>query len=459
MKLVTPQLEIDANNPFDVSDKLGRKDFAESLSNLIISTDDSLVIALDAPWGEGKTTFVKMWQIFLEKEKGLNSIYFDAFANDFMDEPFVAISSEIAQLAEKLSTDNHLIGSKLSRFKEKVSVVAPKLLSTVAKIGVKAVTLKVVSDTDIEALDDIKNDLSKDGSELISDYVLKKLESYQKDKDTINAFGKILEELADAISGDESNKIVFIIDELDRCKPTYAIEVIEKIKHIFSVKNVAFVLVMNKEQLELSVKSIYGEIDANTYLQKFITLNCNLPKYHGEYRPSDYKKYCKHLYDVHEMELEQRGIDAGALVTYTASLGLHYGLSLRQLEKVFTYYALFYSLTTGKPYSPAGIFSFLVVTRVINSDLYILLSRQSADLESIIKEEKLDCDYSTHRELLYIEKINLWLRFCLLSDEEYNALEEGSDVKRFDGSLWNYGLDREKIVPYICSIIDMYKFT
>jgi len=188
MKLITPPLVIDKDKPFDRSDKLERKDFAESLSNLISSTNDNLVIALDAPWGEGKTTFVKMWQIYLKKEKGINAIYFDAFASDFMDDPFIAISSEIAQLAEQLSKNNQPIRSKLKRFKEKASVVAPTLLSVAAKVAIKAVTLKVVSDTDIEAIEDVKENLAKNGSEIISEYLLKKFESYQRDKDSIESF-------------------------------------------------------------------------------------------------------------------------------------------------------------------------------------------------------------------------------------------------------------------------------
>jgi hypothetical protein len=69
------------------------------LYKLILSVEDELVLCLDAKWGEGKTTFVRMWRGFL-LEKGVKTIYFDAFKNDFLGEPFAALSAEIYGLAK-----------------------------------------------------------------------------------------------------------------------------------------------------------------------------------------------------------------------------------------------------------------------------------------------------------------------------------------------------------------------
>ncbi|VEP17666.1 conserved hypothetical protein [Hyella patelloides LEGE 07179] len=98
MKLTVPPIQIEPDEGFtSEKDIFCRKDFGQNLLNLITNVDDELVVALDAPWGEGKTTFIKMWQGMLKQER-IESIYFDAFANDYQKEPFLAIAAEIYSL-------------------------------------------------------------------------------------------------------------------------------------------------------------------------------------------------------------------------------------------------------------------------------------------------------------------------------------------------------------------------
>ena len=99
MRLIIPEIVIDPVEPFK-NDRLDRQPFAISLTSLVTNVEDSLVISLDAQWGDGKTTFVKMWQAYLGKND-IKSIYFDAFANDYFDDPFVALVGNITSLLEK----------------------------------------------------------------------------------------------------------------------------------------------------------------------------------------------------------------------------------------------------------------------------------------------------------------------------------------------------------------------
>ncbi len=100
MKITIPELKIEETEGFTKNDIFGRKDFGERLANLIENTDDSLVLALDSQWGEGKTTFIKMWKGHVEhvRENKLKTIYFDAFANDYQKDPFLALISEIYEI-------------------------------------------------------------------------------------------------------------------------------------------------------------------------------------------------------------------------------------------------------------------------------------------------------------------------------------------------------------------------
>ncbi len=93
MKLVATPLFTTNSANFD-GDLFKRKDFGISLLNIIRNSTDPLVIGLDANWGEGKTTFVKMWQGLLN-EQALPSIYIDAFANDHTDDAFMVVASAI----------------------------------------------------------------------------------------------------------------------------------------------------------------------------------------------------------------------------------------------------------------------------------------------------------------------------------------------------------------------------
>lgn len=67
------------------------------------------------------------------------------------------------------------------------------------------------------------------------------------------------------------------IDELDRCRPNYAVEMLETIKHIFDIKGIVFVVATDTEQLQHAVKAIYGEgFDARLYLGRFFNSRFSL---------------------------------------------------------------------------------------------------------------------------------------------------------------------------------------
>ena len=124
------------------------------------------------------------------------------------------------------------------------------------------------------------------------------------------------------------------MDELDRCKPIYALNLMEKIKHLFSVKHIVFLLVMNKEQLEQSVRCLYGpNIDARTYLQKFINIECKLPRNVNDRFGNDYTKYCKTLLELHELDT---GGDPRYLQEYMELLARGLKFTLRDLQRCYT---------------------------------------------------------------------------------------------------------------------------
>ena len=117
-----------------------RKRLGIQLTNYVDRLQCGAVLALDARWGEGKTWFVRHWKKHLEDENH-NVIYLDAFANDYLEDPFLVISSEITSCLAK--DDN--VSSHINTFKEDLrSLTEEKFhitLLTLPVLGVVIFTL------------------------------------------------------------------------------------------------------------------------------------------------------------------------------------------------------------------------------------------------------------------------------------------------------------------------------
>ena len=85
-----------------------------------------------------------------------------------------------------------------------------------------------------------------------------------------------LQRLSAEVCTESSHPLIFIVDELDRCRPTFAVELLERVKHIFDVPNLVFIFGLNRDELSKSLQSIYGQIDSSTYLRRFFDFEFNL---------------------------------------------------------------------------------------------------------------------------------------------------------------------------------------
>jgi hypothetical protein len=442
MKLRIEPLKVGKDESFE-QDVLDRKDFGQSLLNLIIKSEDELVISIDGQWGDGKSTFVRMWQGMLTDAE-MPNIYIDAFASDYIDDPFLAVASAITTYIE----ENNSKGNKKSaEFVQKAKEVGSRLLPWGTKIAFKAVTAGLINGSDIEQLVAVRKDIANDLATTASDFVGKQLEAHKEDQQLFEDFKKELTNITD------DKKLVIIIDELDRCKPTYALGLLEKIKHLFSTKNVFFVLVMHKQELEKSIKCIYGDIDAYAYLQKFIHVQTTLPK-KTDGNNNDLEKYAQHLFKSHNFETWGHSQD---LLGYVEQLAVHFQLSLRQLEKVFTNLAIFYAAVVEKSFQDPTIVSFLAVMKVIDPSIcQSLLFRkisysQLCDKTGIVKSRELS-DWLVDR-----------IHYFTCSKEEYTQLEVDNRVKQMEhiqymnnnkGYICN--LDRLDIMPMLIRRMSLF---
>ena len=251
VKLKATDISIDPEFPYQ-NDLLNRKEYAANLSELIGKTESPCVIAIDAAWGTGKTTFIKMWTKDLINQS-FSVVEFNAWKNDYSGNAMVALSVELTKELQILGLQSDTV--------EKLKKGAVEIFEKSIVAGVKLATSGIL---DISPL--------LNGNQKFSEG----LQNYIDSRELLENF---IENLKSYAKGLEKEKpLIVVIDELDRCRPLYAIELLETAKHLFSVENVIFVLAVNRRELGHSIKAIYGnEFDSQQYLRRFIDVNIPLP--------------------------------------------------------------------------------------------------------------------------------------------------------------------------------------
>ena len=229
--------------------------------------------------GTGKTTFVKMWAGYL-RNNGFPVFYFDAFASDYMDDAFLALAGEIAEVAK---VQNGRSSREYKKYVQSAKEVGKVLLHSSVKVGVKALTLGALSSEDFTDIGDaLISDVAEEASALANSYLETRLTKHAEERNVFREFRSALADLAkrataSSAAGDPPvprNPVIFIIDELDRCRPPFALALLEKVKHFFNVEGYHFIIVTHLAQLEGTVRAIYGGIrlTRRDILRNFITL-------------------------------------------------------------------------------------------------------------------------------------------------------------------------------------------
>jgi hypothetical protein len=390
-----------------------------------------------------------MWQGLL-KEKGIPSIYIDAFQNDYTEDAFISIASAITSYADLHSAE----AQKSSDFKDKAKKVGVRLLSWTAKIGIKAATLGFIKESDINALSEIGDEVAADTSETIADLVKERLNAHSEETELIQSFRESLSDLPANLMGNSSGRLVIVIDELDRCRPSFALEVLEKIKHLFSVKNVVFLLVMHKQQLEEAIKSVYGaNIDAHTYLQKFINIETSIPKRLTDRYSNDMELYIKKLLKLHEITTWG---DDRHIADFLFPLAQHFNLSLRQLEKVFTNLAIIYGTSGENHLRLVQIIVFIAVIKVVKPDIFENLLFGKISYSTLCKEVGFGELNEEEKGKVYLDFLLNWVRFSMLSESEYQAIDKNDPIRQFASKLWQYNSERTRLLPLFCQKLSMF---
>ena len=246
---------------FSERDEFNRVSIAENLYKIINSEIDISPVILDAPWGAGKTEFChKTINLFNEKPEAIKTLYLDAFMYDHTDDPLLMLLTGISStLEENSSQKNDLF---------QMSVPVAKTLSKfIGKAGISWV-LKQSAD---EMGKELSEAIESNSGELVELGIKKAFKDFERLEENLVLLKSTLAKIS------VETPLVIFIDELDRCRPNFALSLIEKVKHIFDIPNITFIFSTNFQQLTAIVKREYGaEVDAISYLRKFFNYEIKL---------------------------------------------------------------------------------------------------------------------------------------------------------------------------------------
>ncbi|EHU8075437.1 hypothetical protein KZN62_000367 [Vibrio cholerae] len=308
--------------------KLNNGDYGRFLSSYLRTQKSPLVMNLDGGWGTGKTTFLKQLYTDLHYTHDYACIYIDAWESDYSNDPLLVIVSELLEQIKrvnqhfKAADTEKRIFTTLGKFSKRAwnttAIGVGTYLSGRVDNGAVVELAKQFTFSDADA--------AIVGTNLTT--------GYKQQKSALNDARESLEALVDYCLLDKK-KVFVLIDELDRCRPSYAIEMLETIKHFFELKNYIFVVATDTEQLSHSVKAVYGDrFDGKEYLSRFFSRSAKLPQ--------------PNLKDFSKIMVEKMSDDnlksvfsvngcpniKDSLTNSFSELGEIYAISLRRLEQI-----------------------------------------------------------------------------------------------------------------------------
>jgi hypothetical protein len=300
--IVTPDMT------FKTHDELNRKDIAINFNNLFENTENPFVVALNSKWGTGKSQFIHMWRNLLEKGDESKtyipkeSIYINLWEEDFLKSPFFSLTNCLFEIFKK---NNIGESENLKEWKKVGMELSRALVDRVLNVNIEK--------------------LMEEGFE-------------KKQKDDKIKFKEGLKELSQKIKDKTNFPLIVFVDELDRCRPDYAVEFLEVIKHFFDIKNIVFVLGIDMEQLKYSVQSLYGiGMNAEEYLRKFIDMSYEFPE-------PELENYLEFLFREFECT-ETRDV----FIELSKNIIKRFKPTLRQVDSFFSRFKLI-EFSTGLDY-------------------------------------------------------------------------------------------------------------
>lgn len=436
MKIKHNDIVIPEDEPFK-NCKLDRKKYGEILTDVIGSYSDGFVLAIDSKWGTGKTTFVKMWKQHIENQN-YKTLYFNAWANDFDGRPLVALLAELNTIS--LDKGDATFKSLL----KKGAVITQKMVPGL----IKAIAEKYI---DTKILKEVIGNLAESAVDILKEEV----EEYSKKKKGLLEFRKELEKFIE--QNTDGKSLVFIIDELDRCRPNYAVQVLEQVKHFFNVPGIVFVLTVDKVQLSNAIKGFYGSdlIDANEYLRRFIDIEYSIPA------PGT-GMFCKYLYDYYNFNeffnsanrssYQELRNDKENFITIATEIFEKANTTLRQQEKIFAHARLVLNLFPSNGYVFPATFFLLIFIRDSERSFYEGIVNKALTIQDVANKlrnlfpvniDAYDISYFINQEANFIHFYDNYYTEQTRKSHLLKREKHGEDILLIKSGFKDEGADQQ----------------
>tara|TARA_R110000744_G_scaffold68620_1_gene139532 strand:+ start:294 stop:1649 length:1356 start_codon:yes stop_codon:yes gene_type:complete len=258
-------------------DRLGYKAIGETFTNLIKSIDSEKVISIEAGFGRGKTFFRKAWAEHL-RQAGEVVIEIDVQQSDHSGDPVVTLLGALVEALPRMDDDK---GKKAIDSAKKLGAIGARTFAKIVLRSAADELIDAATDTvldkleDFDTLDELINELGDGMSKAAGQFIAAQMAAERVRKKELPLQIKALQ--AALLQKAEGNRVIIVIDELDRCHPNYAIAFLEAMKLVFNQSGFVFCLMVNAEYLEKLAQHRFGvSPNDEKYLDKFVDIRFRL---------------------------------------------------------------------------------------------------------------------------------------------------------------------------------------
>lgn len=330
-------------------DKLKRDKFARALARIAETSETPLVIGLYGTWGMGKTSLMKLIEKEINKDIAV-SIWFDAWKHQFDENPAVAL---LHTIIGELNLEN----------KEEIKKILMIVTSAFGSMLLKATT----------------NLKFKDIDKLAQRYEEERFSVQEKQVKLRNR----IKELIEKIQNKTKSRIVFFIDDLDRCMPKKLLNLLESLKLYFNLSGCVYFIGADRSVLEQSISYHYKDLDMNEtkYLDKIVQLPFIIPPIASENIEGFIKEYLpKKLNECTEILIKGLGDNPRQVKRFINTLNLNHQLAT-EIE-IENYNPQILSLLLLIQIRAPGLYRSIS----IDNDLLKKLKRDDPEVKSFYKE-------------------------------------------------------------------------
>ena len=290
--------EPDRENPWG-DDSFGRQSMSDMLSSTcgaFLAGTEGAAIALNGGYGTGKTFVLHRWIASMQADSSSRcmSVYYNAWENDDDDDPLVS-------LIESVASDPGVLSYMEGALKELVKGLS-SLASKYAGVDFAATVENVMQSSKQKASRSERTAIRRDCKNKMKESLAELVSVARKGADK-----------ADAGSGLQCGLIV-VVDDLDRCKPDFAMSLLHRVKHVMNVAGVVFVFGVDLNSLRKFVNEVYGDIDAHGYLLRMFDDVKYMPERvsfesSGSMGVDECMKYLSGLIDRHKLVVPNTSIE------------------------------------------------------------------------------------------------------------------------------------------------------